>query len=125
MSQDELMITTQELASQRTMLASERTRLATERTLVAWVRTGLALTGFGAVVPRLLNNIQPEWLVSIIAIMFVLSGSLTVYYGVSSYRQIAGRLEEDQPGIPWWVVALLAGMIELGAILILILFLIS
>ena len=125
MSQDELMITTQELAAQRTKMASERTRMANERTMVAWVRTGLALTGFGAVVPRLLADIQPEWLVRFIAILFVVSGSLTVFYGVYSYRQITGRLEAAQVGLPWWVVALLAGMIELGAILILVLFLLS
>ena len=125
MSQDDLIFTTRELANQRTKMASERTRMANERTMVAWVRTGLALTGFGAVVPRLLEDIQPEWLVRFIAILFVISGSLTVFYGVHSYRQITGRLEQDQVGIPWWVVALLAGMIELGAILILVLFLLS
>lgn len=53
-------LTTKELALQRTDWASERTRMANERTMIAWLPNGLAITGFGAIVPRLLTNIQPE-----------------------------------------------------------------
>ena len=114
-----------DLAALRTEWASERTRLANERTLIAWLRTGLAVTAFGAVVPQLLSSVQPEWLVRFIAILFVASGSVVLYYGVRTYREMTGRLGEDQIGMPWRLVALLAGSLEIGAIMILALFLFS
>jgi putative membrane protein len=114
---------TQELAQQRTAWASERTRLANERTLVAWLRTGLAVVAFGAVVPRVLSGAEPQWLVAFISLLFVVSGSVVLFFGVRNYREMTIRLEEEQVGLSWWLVAILAGALQLGAVLILILFL--
>ena len=125
MSQEDAKMTTQELAIQRTEMASERTRLANERTLIAWLRTGIAITAFGAVVPRLLASVQSDWMVRLIAILFVVSGSIVMFYGVHNYRQMTIRLEAKQVGIQWWLVAVLTAAIELGAIMILLLFLFS
>lgn len=116
---------TEDLARLRTEWASERTRLANERTLIAWLRTGLAVTAFGAVVPRLLDSVENDWIVRFISVLFVLSGSVILYYGVHTYREMTRRLRDDQIGIPWSLVALLAGSVELGAILILVLFIFS
>lgn len=120
---NEMSSSTQDLAEQRTEWASERTRLANERTLIAWLRTGLAITAFGAVVPQLLSSVESEWLIRFIAVLFVASGSVVLYYGIHTYREMTRRLDEDQVGIPWRLVAILAGSLELGAILILVLFL--
>ena len=110
---------------QRTEWALERTRLANERTLIAWLRTGLALVGFGAIVPRLLERVETEWLVNLIAVLFVVIGTVIVAIGVHTYRHMTARLGAAEQGIPWSVVAVLAGSIEVAAILILILFILS
>lgn len=115
----------QELAIKRTQWASERTRLANERTLIAWLRTGLAVVGFGALVPRVLSNVQAEWLVWLVSVLFVVTGSIVLFFGVRNYREMTTRLGEKQVGVSWWLVALLTGALELGAILILILFLLG
>ena len=61
-------------------------------------------------------------MVRIISILFVLCGTVIVYYAVHAYREMTQRLGEEQTGAPWSLVALLAGSIELGAVLILLLF---
>ena len=117
--------TTQELARQRTEWALERTRLANERTLIAWLRTGLALVGFGAIVPRLLERVETEWLVNPIAVLFVVIGTVIVAMAVRAYRHMTVRLDAAEHAIAWPVVAVLAGAIEVAAILILILFILN
>ena len=116
---------TQELAVQRTEMASERTRLANERTLIAWLRTGIAITAFGAVVPRLLEFVHSDWLVRFIAVIFVVCGSVVMFYGVHNYRQMTIRMEAEKVGIKWWMVAVMKAELEIGVILILVLFLIG
>ena len=123
MPQEHSNMTTQELAVQRTKMASERTRLANERTLIAWLRTGIAITAFGAVVPRLLESVHSDWLIRLTAVLFVVSGSVVMFYGVNSYRKMTIRMEAEQVGIQWWLVAVLTAALEIGAILILVLFL--
>ena len=117
--------TTQELAQQRTDWALERTRLSNERTLIAWLRTGLALLGFGAIVPRLLDGIEAQWLVNLLAVLFVLIGTVIVAMGVHAYRQMASVLTDAEQVIPWPVIAILAGAFEVAAITILILFILG
>jgi putative membrane protein len=99
--------------------------MANERTLIAWLRTGLAMTGFGAIVPRLLFNIEPEWLVNLVSSIFVISGVVTVVVGIRTYRETMLLYPESEPGVPWWVVATLAGAIQAGAVAILILFILG
>ena len=99
--------------------------MANKRTLIAWLRTGLAMTGFGAIVPRLLINIEPEWLVNLISALFVIVGVVTVVVGIRTYRETMHTIPEAEHGVPWWVVATLAGAIQIGAIAILILFILD
>ena len=115
----------QDLAARRTEWAYERTALANERTLVAWLRTGIAVTGFGALVPRLLSNTEPEVLVNLLSVAFVLAGTAMVILGVRGYRAMADQLTERRVGAPWWLVASLAGTVEISAILVLVLFILS
>jgi putative membrane protein len=123
--EEQLPTSTQELAAQRTAWAMERTRLATERTLIAWLRTGLALIGFGAIVPRVLDGIEPEWLVGLIASLFVIFGTVVAAIGVHTYREMSSRLDESERGISWGIVVTLAAAIEVCAILILVMFLLA
>lgn len=116
---------TQDLAVKRTEWASERTRLANERTLVAWLRTGLAITAFGAVVPRILSSVEFDWAVRLISILFVASGMVVLFYGVRSYREMTIRLPNEQVGIPWQLVAFISAALQVGAVLILVFFLFS
>ena len=125
MSHEQINPTTQELATQRTEWASERTRMANERTLIAWLRTGLAVTAFGAVVPRLLVGIENVWLIRLVSIIFVFSGTLILFFGVRGYREMALQMKSQHVGVRWWLVALLAGALQIGAILILVLFLLG
>jgi putative membrane protein len=99
--------------------------MANERTMIAWLRTGLAMTGFGTIVPRLLFNIDPEWLVHLISALFVIAGVVTVVVGIRTYRETMLSIPETEQGVSWWVTATLAGTIQVGAILILILFILD
>ena len=83
----------------------------------------MAATAFGAVVPRLLSSVQRDWRVRFISVLFGVSESVIVFYGVHTYREMTRHMVEDQVGIPWTLVAFLGGSLELGAILILVLFL--
>ena len=99
--------------------------MANERTLIAWLRTGLAMTGFGAIVPRLLFNIEPEWLVNLVATIFVIAGVVTVIVGIRTYRNTTAAISDVEQSVPWWVMATLAGAIQIGAVAILILFILD
>jgi len=122
LQENELPSGNQQLAQQRTDWAFERTKLANQRTLVAWLRTGLAVVGFGSVIPRLLDNVEPAWLVNLIAVIFVVSGTMVLFFSMRSYREMTSKLESELAGMPWWLVTLLVICLEVGAILILILF---
>ena len=125
LQENELPGNNQQLAQQRTEWAFERTQMANQRTLVAWLRTGLALVGFGSVIPRLLDNIETEWLVNLVAMIFVFCGTMVLFSSVRNYRQMASKLESDLAGVPWWLVTLIVIALEVGAIVILILFITS
>ena len=122
---EEILPNSTELALQRTEWASKRTRMANERTLIAWLRTGLAMTGFGAIMPRLLFNVDPERLVNLIAAIFVTAGVVTVIVGIRTYRNTTAAISDVEQSVPWWVMATLAGAIQIGAVAILILFILD
>ena len=83
------------------------------------------MIGFGAIVPRLLDGIGPEWLVGLIASLFVIFGTVVVAIGVHTYREMSSRLDEAERGISWGIVLALAAAIEVCTILILVMFLLA
>lgn len=81
------------------------------------------MVGFGAILPRVLDGVEPQWVAGFISVLFVVSGSVVLFFGVRNYREMTLKLEEEQVGLSWLFVAILAGALQLGALLILILFL--
>jgi len=108
-----------------TDLAIQRTRMDNERDLIAWLRTGLAITGFGAVIPGLLANIEPEWLVDLIATLFVIVGLVTLVAGVQTYHRTMASIPKALASVSSWVVATIVIAFQVGAIAVLILFILD
>ncbi len=124
MTEDRAVEARNELAEDRTEWAHERTLLAKERTFSAWVRTGLAAIAAGLGVARLLEEMQPEWLVTALAAAFVLAGVIALTLGLWSYRKTLKQLEEEGVrSIPSWLIGVftLALVVSAGIGLVLIL----
>jgi len=95
--------------------------LANERTFLAWLRTGLSLiaVGMGAAgfLPRDLIPGVPY--VTIFSVVFVVSGTSLVIYGVSRFASAAKGIEigDYHPAVtPLFVVALVAAILGIMAI---------
>lgn len=107
-----------ELAEDRTSWAHERTLLAKERTFSAWVRTGLAAMAAGIGVSRLLEAVEPVWLVSVLAALLVLTGAGALVLGFWSYRKTLRELEQEGiRGIPAWVLGGFTLLLVAGALI--------
>lgn len=99
----------QRLAKERTDLADDRTILAHERTYAAWLRTGLAALAIGIGLERLLDDLDPRWLVAAISLAFILIA--LVLFLVSMWRYWQLRSESKLPpgrATPMWVVVILS-----------------
>jgi putative membrane protein len=55
---DEVPLTANELATNRTTMAFDRTVMALERTLMGWIRTALSLISFGFTIFKFLEALQ-------------------------------------------------------------------
>ena len=110
----------------RTEMAHERTMLANERTFIAWLRTGLALTAGAAVVTRLLGDFEPAWLVDILAVVLVFTGTGIVLVSAWGYQKVAESMGgEITRLIPSWLVWILVLAIQAAAISIFSLFILG
>jgi putative membrane protein len=107
-----------ELAEDRTDWAQARTLLAKERTFSAWMRTGLASIAAGLGATRLLQEVEPLWLVSALGGLLVLMGASALALGFWSYHKTLQRLgEEGRRGLPAWVLGLFTlGLLASAAI---------
>lgn len=93
----------------RTESAFHRTLLAEQRTYSAWVRTGLASSATGFGIARLMTETGPQWLVRLLAILFVLAGSCMFLLAFWAYRDALSKVTEVPPsGIPLWILAILS-----------------
>ena len=68
-------------------LAVQRTRLAEERTYNAWLRTGMTTMGFGLALAKFFTDVEPLWLLQLLAVSFVLSGGITVLLAFYTHYQ--------------------------------------
>ena len=119
--------TNQDLAQQRTGWAYERTQMAAIRTYFALLRTGLAIAGGGALITSILARGWPEWVIWLLASVFVVVGFGIMILGLRNYHQITQQLaiEDESTAISIrWLVALTV-ILLLATIAVLILFLLG
>jgi len=114
------------LARERTELAVVRTRLAKERTFNAWLRTGLALMGAGVAIAKLMSDFQPQWILRLLAVLFVVIGGLIIGLGLRTYFRVIQRVEKVRVGgHPFWYILTLAVLLILAAVIGLVLVLLE
>lgn len=110
--------------------------LANDRTGLAWIRTGLAIIGIGFVISRfglLLRaqarpDLPPTTLhySTFLGLVLVALGVLTLVFALISYIRIHLAIEQDQfPGTPWFLVALMGFLAVLGILLFLYMWLVG
>ncbi len=108
----------EKLAEERTNWAHERTRLAKERTFAAWLRTALATIGVGLAIAKLLPSVEPQWLIRVLGILFVVSGGAMIILGFRTYHDVLKKLEEEGfKGISTWFINGLTLVLLLGTII--------
>ena len=96
-------------------LAIQRTRLAEERTYNAWLRTGMTTMGFGLALAKFFTDVEPLWLLQLLAVSFVLGGGITVLLAFYTHYQRCKEYGEiNAIHTPIWVSG------GLGILLILI-----
>lgn len=116
----------EEVIDTTTKWAYERTILANERTYIAWLRTGLSITGGSAIFIRLLGDVEPSWLVNLLAVIMGLVGVVTVIVSTQGYRNMHRKLDQVAPSfLPHWLVILIVVVLEIAMIGFLILFIVG
>lgn len=86
----------QQLASDRTDLAEDRTMLANERTYASWMRTGMAAVAVALGFRALLRSFEPDWVVKLIATVFILVGAAVIWFAYQRARNVSQRLETHE-----------------------------
>ena len=100
--------------------ALERTRLAKERTFAAVIRTTLSFIGFGIAVAKLLQDLQPAWVVQALSILLIVGGGLIALVGFRSTHRIITKLHEEGVEEPRWIVAMTSLLLLVTATLALL-----
>lgn len=72
-----------------------RTHLANERTFLAWLRTGLSLVAVGLAAAGFFpGNLIPGFpYVTVLSVLFVLSGTLIILYGAVRYTRSSRHID--------------------------------
>lgn len=110
--------------------------LANDRTGLAWIRTGLAIIGIGFVISRfgLLIRAQTRpdlpsnalHYSTILGLILVALGVLTLIFALISYLRIHLAIEQNQfPGTPWFLAALMGFLAAVGVFLFLYMWLVG
>ncbi len=125
MAQNQVAYSSQELAQERTGWAYERTQMAATRTFFALLRTGLAIAGGGSAITAILARDWPDWVVGLLATVFIVVGFAIMLGGLHRYRQIAERLavEGEVEAIPARLVIVLTVVLQVATVVVLVLFL--
>ena len=76
--------------------AMERTHMAAERTYFAVLRTGLAIAAAGTVVVAILGENWPEWLIVLLAAVFIAVGYTMIIVTLDNYQKIVNRLQIER-----------------------------
>ncbi len=125
MTQDTLSLSNQELAQERTDWAYERTQMASTRTFFALLRTGLAIAGGGSAITAILAEGWPDWVVGLLAGVFIVIGFFIMLGGLQRYQRLARRLsvEDDFEAIPIRLVVIMTIALQVATVIVLALFL--
>ena len=75
------------------LYALERTHMAAERTYFSVLRTGLAIAAAGTVVVAILGERWPEWLILVMAGVFIAVGYTMIIVTLNNYQKIVNRLQ--------------------------------
>lgn len=104
------------LGQARTAWAERRTALSSERTFAAWTRTALSCIGVGLAATKLFGDLEPRWLLRVLAVGLVALGVLTLAFGFHSYRKSARDLENsgEHTLSLWWLGAFALVLSALG-----------
>ena len=78
------------------LYALERTHLAAERTYFSVLRTGLAIAAAGTVVVAILGERWPDWLVLLMAAVFIAIGYTMIIVTLNNYQKIVNRLQIER-----------------------------
>ena len=118
----------QNLAEKRTDFALERTRMAVTRTFFALLRTGIAIAGGGALVTAILGRGWPDWVVGLLAGVFVTIGFAIMVVALHGYNDMAGRFADEESDFnfisPKLLIALTVAL-QIATLAVLVLFLVG
>ena len=96
---NDIVLTSNELAAERTEWALGRTIMALERTLMAWLRTGLSLISFGFTIYKVLQGFQEKGTVNLrpnaprnLGLFLILLGMSLLIVGIVEYRNAKKNL---------------------------------
>jgi putative membrane protein len=125
MTQETVSMSNQELAQERTDWAYERTQMASTRTFFALLRTGLAIAGGGSAITAILARDWPDWVVGLLASVFIIVGFTIMFGGLHRYHRLAKRLaiEDAVEPIPTRLVLVLTIVLQVATMIVLVLFL--
>jgi uncharacterized membrane protein YidH (DUF202 family) len=119
------MTSTNDLAQIRTDFSLERTHMAVTRTYFALLRTGIAIAGGGTLITTILAEGWPDWIVGILAGLFIIVGYAIMIAGLQRYIFIADKLagnDEFRIISPKFLIVLTA-VLQIATVAVLILFL--
>ena len=90
-------------------------------------RTGLAIAGGGSVIVAILGSSWPDWVVAILAGIFIVVGFIIMISGLQRYHKLTKRLaiEGEVETIPTQLIVALTVMLQIATVIALILFLIN
>lgn len=106
------------------LYALERTHMAAERTYFSVLRTGLAIAAAGTVVVAILGERWPEWLILVMAGVFIAVGYTMIIVTLNNYQKIVNRLqiESDLNVMSPRLMIFLTAILQLGLVIVLVLF---
>jgi len=121
------MSATNDLSQARTDYALERTHMAATRTYFALLRTGLAIAGGGTLISSILADDWPDWLVGILAGVFIIVGFTIMIAGLQRYIFIATKfaVNDEFRVISPKLLILLTAVLQIATLVVLALFLIG
>ena len=103
-----------ELAEERTEWADKRTFLAQERTFAGWIRTGLTSMAVGFGIIELMRDVEPQWLIMTIGLIFLVVGGLINIIAFISYRKVSldmdGSTQPEMALSKWWIFVITTGL---------------